>query len=1436
MTFLSSPDSHEAPASSDLERLSLHRGTASSASSSAHSPAGSSLDEPSSGPSDSDSSSSFISIESYSSSSPSESASASASSSSSSTTTQPRIRAQNARRPRLSVPSDEPLASRSPPSKSTWQFDPLDYAPVRNPVGSRPAPRWIPPHERELGDEPERQEREREELQSQRVKQQRVLDETGAAGDPGGARQWRVVEWETNDAKGKRKGKRKASRRCDAEGPGTETHDLHDASFFPFPQLGGLKWLRGVFVTVGGGNIDFYRCPTKAASSTSKPKRPKLIHLVRTRSSTNAQDPNREGYLTCAWSVNTTTWPFTPMLAVAGLGRVIEIYLIARETDRTISVHLDRTITGHGGTIYQVAFHPQRPHLMLSCSEDRTIRLWDPTLPWGSDEEVRKVVKREMKDRAEASKKAASLRKKKLSYSAIKKQPQRPSVGIGGDGGKWTRMRPRVEGELLALLTGHDKSVFTAGFHPIYPLVVTGGADARIKVFHLPPSLFSSTPTWPTPPLLYQHPPPPPADTLVHPPAIAPFFSTIHFHPGQWPTQVAFVDSPSHSVSILSVAPLTHRDASTSPRTSIKLSTLDCLSVLPNKSSFDPHLDSHDISRCRTRSEAEAETNEAARARGRGTREPVPLKPRLPDGQTDDLGFRVDREIILEGTNSCVGDRIGIGTRGPFRDPSSSPSSPSETILAVPSIRRPPRKGRDVRADADDTGALYFFRPFPPPCRHSFATGSTTHPEPTDATRSIERDEDGRLAARVAHLFPRDRDRTLHDFHPRLRPFFISDYPPPRPSRSRGDDSARTFGGESADADMQDDDDDDYEAGRDENLEEIFVVVNEAEISGSDSEFLFVPHFERMATTQPSFLADTLSDAILHSGFDVFLSLLAAHVAVPDPFDASLDASDYSNRLLVSLPLRATLQTDAFRFAALCTLLRHGCDPDRRGADAIGLDSDVDDLAPGPWRDSVVHELQRARTCRTCGTEYTIREFFTFFPSCLWIIAPRRLIGPARSRETASTVERWIKQELEDLSVARAESIRRREDETRNEIEELDRELERIEQSESSIRDDELESSPPAKRVKFANDSKEQPRPNVKDVATKQLASIVDSEVQVKAEPVEMDSKKRRRMPSSSQPIDSSPSAAPSTSIASPPISLPVSTSGAEPYSLPNSFTVTFSKLPAFVSVPVLEHFLSYGPCAFDSITQSREVQHLTVLLELGSVRLPDDLKASEIPPIPKDVKILKTSVEDRRRLGLDCDIGVATYRSEEDAQNVIKLFNGRRIVRWQEGTELQVSKPMPTPRDSSDSSTPRVPVASSTTGDKLPEVPPVLPLDAYSLTRPIVHITKLPSFVTSSILSHYLSHGPNSFDQVLRHQVHHLDVLVATKQIARPSESSAERSATPPDPPRPLEVTVDPAMNGATATYATKGDVARVYKLFNGRKMFAWCDGGGIGVKKGIF
>lgn len=84
----------------------------------------------------------------------------------------------------------------------------------------------------------------------------------------------------------------------------------------------------------------------------------------------------------------------------------------------------------HLQPIFDLAFHPSHPHMLASCSEDKTIRLWDVTVSWGSN-------------------------------AAVAKQTPSHPASITA------RERPRVEGELLAVLAegGHEKAVLSCVRH-----------------------------------------------------------------------------------------------------------------------------------------------------------------------------------------------------------------------------------------------------------------------------------------------------------------------------------------------------------------------------------------------------------------------------------------------------------------------------------------------------------------------------------------------------------------------------------------------------------------------------------------------------------------------------------------------------------------------------------------------------------------------------------------------------------------------------------------------------------------------------------------------------------------------------------------------------------------------------------------------------------
>lgn len=59
--------------------------------------------------------------------------------------------------------------------------------------------------------------------------------------------------------------------------------------------------------------------------------------------------PRQEELFACAWSVNISTAPYTPVLAVGGAGRTIEVFLVAQRPNGEWILHHDRTMPGHGG-------------------------------------------------------------------------------------------------------------------------------------------------------------------------------------------------------------------------------------------------------------------------------------------------------------------------------------------------------------------------------------------------------------------------------------------------------------------------------------------------------------------------------------------------------------------------------------------------------------------------------------------------------------------------------------------------------------------------------------------------------------------------------------------------------------------------------------------------------------------------------------------------------------------------------------------------------------------------------------------------------------------------------------------------------------------------------------------------------------------------------
>lgn len=261
---------------------------------------------------------------------------------------------------------------------------------------------------------------------------------------------------------------------------------------------------------------------------------------------------------------------------------------------------------------------------------------------------------------------------------------------------------------------------------------------------------------------------------------INPYFSTIHVHRGQWPLQVQFLPSTqcsTASLKILSTGQLSHGDesggSSKYPRMECKVWEVESLSstTMEGGGNFEDHFEKVDVNRSSLRGllrrDDELDVNEEEGVGGQESW--IPLKPRIPPEQSDELGFKIQWSCVLEGIR-CIGDRIGVydSNRGPFKRQEREEDEEEESFFVVPTSTRLPRS---TKVDEEDRPALYFFRPFAPPPIASTSTSTTT------LTTSKAKEEE-----EIDRLFPSDRERPIHDFTPRLKPSLVIDVSQPSTS------------------------------------------------------------------------------------------------------------------------------------------------------------------------------------------------------------------------------------------------------------------------------------------------------------------------------------------------------------------------------------------------------------------------------------------------------------------------------------------------------------------------------------------------------------------------------------------------------------------------------------------------------------------------------
>ena len=152
--------------------------------------------------------------------------------------------------------------------------------------------------------------------------------------------------------------------------------------------------------------------------------------------------------------------PDGKLLATAGFDNAVKLWEI--NSDGTIKEKEKKTLTGHTGPVYAVAFHPTDGNLVATVSQDKTGRVWN--ISEGK-------TKFELKGHTDVVETVAFSPDGKLLATA------------GAD--KGVRMWGAADGKEVKNLGAHDGSVYSVAFSPDGKLLATAGAgkDNLVKLW-----------------------------------------------------------------------------------------------------------------------------------------------------------------------------------------------------------------------------------------------------------------------------------------------------------------------------------------------------------------------------------------------------------------------------------------------------------------------------------------------------------------------------------------------------------------------------------------------------------------------------------------------------------------------------------------------------------------------------------------------------------------------------------------------------------------------------------------------------------------------------------------------------------------------------------------------------------------------------------------
>lgn len=152
--------------------------------------------------------------------------------------------------------------------------------------------------------------------------------------------------------------------------------------------------------------------------------------------------------------------PDGKLLATAGFDNTVKIWEL--NPDGTLKDKEKKTLTGHTGPVYAVAFDPKNPNVVATASQDKTGRVWDVS----------------------SGKMKAELKGHTDIVDTVAFSPDGKTLATAG-ADKSVRLWNAADGKELKNLGAHDGSVYTVCFSPDGKLLASAGSgkDNLVKVW-----------------------------------------------------------------------------------------------------------------------------------------------------------------------------------------------------------------------------------------------------------------------------------------------------------------------------------------------------------------------------------------------------------------------------------------------------------------------------------------------------------------------------------------------------------------------------------------------------------------------------------------------------------------------------------------------------------------------------------------------------------------------------------------------------------------------------------------------------------------------------------------------------------------------------------------------------------------------------------------